>query len=66
MTIDGIPLRTSPITIASVDDCGAVILEGTFHVGETVPCPYGDHDHYILDALHTVAVHNISVIEVTG
>lgn len=64
MTIDGIPLRTSPITIASVDDCGAVILDGTFHVGETVPCPDGDHDHYILDVLHTVAVHNIHIVSV--
>ena len=62
MSIDGIPLLTSPITIASVDDCGAVILDGTFEVGETVPCPDGDHDHYILDVLHTEAVHNIRIV----
>jgi hypothetical protein len=64
MTIDGVPVQTSPITIATVEDCDAVILEGTFEAGETVPCPHGDHEHYLLDVLHTVAVHNISIVEI--
>lgn len=63
--IDSIPFETSPITIAEVDDCGAVILPGTVEIGETVPCPEGDHDHYILGVLHTVAVHNLRTIEVS-
>ncbi len=44
---------TEPITMAKVDgDCGVVILPGHIEDGATVPCPDGDHDHHVLEALH--------------
>lgn len=55
---------TEPTTMAKVDgDCGVVILPGHIEDGATVPCPDGDHDHHVLEALHIEVATNISVIE---
>lgn len=41
------------VTFARVDSpCEAVLLPGRFHVGETVPCPDGDHTHRLVEVIH--------------
>jgi hypothetical protein len=61
--MSGFKLKTDPITLAKVDgDCQVVILPGHIEEGATVPCPDGDHDHQVLDSLHTEVVTNIKII----
>lgn len=57
------PLQTSPLTIAELDgDCqDYAFLPGHIEVGAEVPCPDGDHDHQVLNVIHTAVVHNIEV-----
>lgn len=43
------------------DDCGRAQhwIPGEVHPGDSVPCPDGDHEHYVLDAQPTDLATNI-------
>jgi hypothetical protein len=57
-------LQTSAVTLAELDgDCQRhALLPGRIEVGAVVPCPDGDHEHRVLDVLHTEAAENVRII----
>ncbi len=63
MPLEPNPLVTSPITLVVLaDDCGNhASVPGHVHEGELIPCPSGDHEHYVQMAFPTEVVENITI-----
>jgi hypothetical protein len=57
-------LETSAVTMAELDgDCQRhALIPGPIVIGAVVPCPDGDHEHRVLNVLHTEAAENIRII----
>lgn len=66
MPLQPTPLNTAPITLVVLaDDCGNhASVPGHVYEGESVPCPSGDHEHYVQMAFQTELVQNITVTTV--
>jgi hypothetical protein len=58
-------LETSAVTIAELDGaCQAyALLPGQIEVGALVPCPDGDHEHWVVAVLHTEVTDNAQIID---